>query len=179
MKNLLFSLLFSFPLIAFGQFGLEVGYSSFYSDLGFEAVDAESLGGFYGQANFKTGDFVINLGADINATSETSSGITATTAVVILRVGMQYSIALGDSFSINPGFKLGSYGIGYSIDGTTLAEGHIGLALGVNAVYMFTEHIGVNIGIDNNILFEGEWDDGDPVEGFSGLSIRPGLKFYF
>ena len=179
MKKILFSLLFSFPLIAFGQFGLEVGYSSFYSDLGFENVDAENLGGFYGQANFKTGDFVINLGADINAMSEDYAGSTSTTAVVILRVGMQYSIALGDSFSINPGFKLGSYGIGYSYGGTTLAEGHIGLGLGFDAVYMFTENIGVNIGIDNNILFEGEWDDGSSVEGFSGLSIRPGLKFYF
>lgn len=179
MKKILFSLLFCFPLIAFGQFGLELGYSSFYSDLGFEDTDAENFGGFYGQANFKTGDLVINLGADITAYSEDVLGLTSTVAVVILRVGMQYSIAINDSFSLNPGLKIGSYGIGYDYNGTTIAEGHLGVGIGLDAVYMFTENIGVNIGIDNNILFEGEFDDGSSVDGFSGLSIRPGLKFYF
>ena len=46
---------------------------------------------------------------------------------------------------------------------------------------MFTDKLGLNIGIDHNIISEGQWD-GDiigTVEEYNGLSIRPGLKFYF
>ena len=181
MKKILFSLLFSFPLIAFGQFGLEVGYSSF-TGTSENWEDAESLGGIYGQFNFKTGDFVINVGADITGNSEDIDGFEMVQAFVMLRLGVQYSISLGDSFSLNPGIKFGSYALAFDYDGMlSAASGSTGLAIGVDAVYMFTENLGVNIGIDHNIISEGEWD-GDisgPVEKYNGLSIRPGLKFYF
>ena len=88
---------------------------------------------------------------------------------------------MGDSFSLNPGIKFGSYALAFDFLGASAASGSTGLAIGVDAVYMFTENLGVNIGIDHNIISEGEWD-GDiigPVEEYSGLSIRPGLKFYF
>ena len=182
MKNLLFTLLFSIPLLAFGQFGLEVGYSSF-TGTSEDWEDAESLGGFYGQLNYKTGDFVINLGADITTNSEDIDGFgELTQAFVMLRLGVQYSISLSDNFSLNPGIKLGSYALAFDFLGASAASGSTGWAIGVDAVYMFTENLGVNIGIDHNIISEGEWDgdiEGVVVEKYNGLSIRPGLKVYF
>ena len=181
MKNLLFSLLFCFPLIAFGQSGLEFGYSSF-TGTSDNWEDAESLSGIYGQFNFKTGDFGINVGLDLTGNSEDIDGFgEMVQAFVILRVGVQYSISLSDSFSLNPGIKFGSYALAFDFLGSSAASGSAGFAIGVDAVYMFTDKLGLNIGIDHNIISEGQWD-GDiigTVEEYNGLSIRPGLKFYF
>lgn len=181
MKNYFFTLLVSFPLLAFGQFGLDFGYSNF-TGTSENWEDSESLGGFYGQLNYKTSDFVINLGADITTNSEDFDGDKMSQAFVMLRIGAQYSISLGDDFSLNPGIKLGSYALAFDYLGLSAATGSTGLAIGVDAVYMFTENLGVNIGIDHNIISEGEWDgdlDGLEVEEYSGLSARLGMKYYF
>ena len=180
MKNLILSFLISLPLVAIGQVGLEVGFSNF-TGTSENWEDAESLGGLYGQLNIKIGAVILNVGTDITANSEEYLGETLTEALVILRLGMQFPISLGDSFSLNPGIKFGSYGLAFDYGGVSAASGSIGFAIGVDAVYMFNEHVGINVGIDHNIISEGEWDgdiDGI-VEEFAGLSIRPGLKVFF
>ena len=166
MKNLFFTLLFSFPLLAFGQFGLEVGLATFSSDLDYY-VSANTYTGFYGQANFKTGNLGFNLGMDLHSDPDE--------AIAVLRIGALYSIAISDKFSINPGIKLASYGIAWGQN----TEAHLGFAPGVNGNWMFNEKWGVVVGLDYNILLEGEWEDGTPVAGFTGLSGRAGLKFNF
>jgi len=166
MKSVLFTLLFSLPLLAFGQFGLEVGFATFTSDLDYYD-SANPYYGFYGQANFKTENLGFNLGMDIHSDTDE--------AIAVLRLGAEYSIAISDAVSINPGVKLASYGIAWGVNTT---ESHLGFAPGVNFNWMFSEKLGLVVGLDYNILFEGEYD-GYTVPGFTGLSSRAGLKFNF
>jgi hypothetical protein len=171
MKKTILTLLVAIPSVIYGQFGLEIGASAFNSDLGFGSQHSETFTGFYGQANLKLNSLILSASTDVNLYEEGSSA----TAVVSFKLGLQSNIELGETISLSPGVKFGSYGIGY--DGGA-SEGHLGMAPGIDFVWMFTKSIGLNLGVDYNILFDGQLEGYD-VEGFNYIESSIGVKLYF